>query len=173
MDDRVARLKTPDECEQFAINVQDRLPELARDAHRRAVELRADAYGATSVAEREALEAVYAYERVLLQKHGKKVRASRTWPMIERHGIIGAVERAVRRKDGTSGYAALVEMGWEDMAFEAVVVRHPEVFTNEAVSRSAKRLQEFEDIKELRAAKAEGASEPTVPLRDVKKELGL
>jgi PHD/YefM family antitoxin component YafN of YafNO toxin-antitoxin module len=34
-------------------------------------------------------------------------------------------------------------------------------------------LQDYEDLKELRAAKAEEASEPTVPLRDVKKELGL
>ena len=173
MDERVARLKTPDECEQFAINVQARLPDLARAARRRAVELQAAAHGATSVAEQEALEAVYAYERVLLHKHGKKVRASRTWRMIERHGIIAAVERAVRRNEGTSGYTALVEMGLEDMAFEAVVVRHPEVFTNDAVSRSAKRLQELEDLKGLRSAKAGEASAPTVPLRDVKKELGL
>jgi PHD/YefM family antitoxin component YafN of YafNO toxin-antitoxin module len=35
------------------------------------------------------------------------------------------------------------------------------------------QLQEFEDLKELRAAKAEDASEPAVPLRDVRKELGL
>jgi PHD/YefM family antitoxin component YafN of YafNO toxin-antitoxin module len=34
-------------------------------------------------------------------------------------------------------------------------------------------LQEYEDLKELRAAKAEEASEPTVPLRDIRKELGL
>ena len=77
MDERVARLKTPDECEQFALNVQARLPDLARAARRRAVELRAAAHGATSAAEREALEAVYAYERVLSQKRGKKIRASR------------------------------------------------------------------------------------------------
>ena len=30
MDERVARLKTPEECEQFALNVQARLPDLAR-----------------------------------------------------------------------------------------------------------------------------------------------
>jgi len=34
MDERVARLKTPEECEQFALNVQARLPELARAARR-------------------------------------------------------------------------------------------------------------------------------------------
>jgi len=34
-------------------------------------------------------------------------------------------------------------------------------------------LQEFEDLKQLRATKAEEGHEPTVPLREVKKELGL
>jgi len=34
-------------------------------------------------------------------------------------------------------------------------------------------LQEFEDLKELRAAKAEEGSQPSVSLADVRKELGL
>jgi PHD/YefM family antitoxin component YafN of YafNO toxin-antitoxin module len=34
-------------------------------------------------------------------------------------------------------------------------------------------LQEYEDLKELRAAKAAEAGEPSVPLGDVRKELGL
>ena len=34
-------------------------------------------------------------------------------------------------------------------------------------------LEQYEDLKELRTAKAEEAGEPTVPLRDAKKELGL
>ena len=34
-------------------------------------------------------------------------------------------------------------------------------------------LQDYEDLKELRAAKAEEATEPSVPLHEVKKELGL
>jgi hypothetical protein len=34
-------------------------------------------------------------------------------------------------------------------------------------------LQEFEDLKKLRAAKAEEATEPSIRLRDAKKELGL
>ena len=143
MDERVARLTTPDECEQFALNVQARLPDLARAARRRAVELRAAAHGATSAAEREALEAVYAYERVLSHKRGKKIRASRTWQMIKRYGIVDAVERAVSRSDDPAGYMTLVEMGMQDLSFEAVVVRHPEVFSEEAVSCSADRLRKW------------------------------
>jgi hypothetical protein len=134
-------LKTPEECEQFAINVQARLPELALAARRRSVELRAAAHGAITTVEREALEAVYAYERVQSTKRGKKVYASRTWQMIKRHGIIAAVERAVNRDADTAGYTALVEMGMQDFAFEAVILRHPEVFSEEAVSRSTERLK--------------------------------
>lgn len=140
MDETIAKFKTPESCEQFAINVQERSPERARAARRRAVELRAAAHGASTTAEREALEAVYAYERVLSETRGKKVRASRTWQMIERHGIIAAVELVVSRPANSTGYVALVNMGMQDMAFEAVVLRHPDLFSAEAVERSKQRL---------------------------------
>lgn len=143
-EERVAGLKTPEECEQFAANVEARgNRELALSARRRAVELRALKHNAKTEVEREALEAVYAYERVLAQNSGRNLRAARTWQMITRHGIIGAVERVVSRPSETKGYTALVEMGMEDMAFEAVVLRHPDVFSSEAVERSRERLREL------------------------------
>jgi hypothetical protein len=75
MDPHIAKLTTPEECEQFAINVSETEPTLALAAKRRAVELRAQKAGAKTDAEREALEAVYAYEAVLAERKGKKVRA--------------------------------------------------------------------------------------------------
>ena len=63
--------------------------------------------------------------------------------MIDRHGIIGAVERAVNRSAETQGYKALVEMGLEDYAFEAVVLRHPDLFSKEAVEISRERMKEW------------------------------
>ena len=146
MDERISRLTTPEECEQVALNVESRLPEVAREARRRAVELRAAAHGAKSEAEREALEAVYAYEKVLSMTKGKNVRASRTWQMIKRHGIIIAVERAVNRQQETAGFKALVDMGMQDFAFEAVVCRHPSVFSPEALKRSQDRLREWQTV---------------------------
>jgi hypothetical protein len=141
-DDVVAKLKTPEDCERFATNVEKLgKAELALAARRRSVELRAAAHDAKTDAEREALEAVYAYERVLYSHRGKKVRASRTWQMIERRGIIPAVEHVVTRSTESTGYAALIQMGMQDKSFEAVVLRHPEVFSTEAVNRSKKRLE--------------------------------
>jgi hypothetical protein len=143
MDEKVERLTTPEECEQFAENVQKTLPVLAQEARRKGVELRAAAHGAESAAEREALRAVYAYERVLSAKHGHTTRASRTWQMIKRRGIIGAVESAVNRKQETVGYAALVEMGMQDFAFEVVVSRHPDLFSPDTVERAQTRMKEW------------------------------
>jgi hypothetical protein len=84
MDERILRLNSAKDCEQFAKNVEGKFPDLAREARRRAIELRAADHKAESEAEREALQAVYAYEEVLSAKNRKKTRASRTWQMINR-----------------------------------------------------------------------------------------
>ena len=144
MDERVKKIDTPKKCGIFAKNCIERGREdLAIQAKQRAVQLRAEAYGAKSDAEKEALAAIYAYEEVLSARNGKKTRAGRTWQMIGRHGIIGAVERAVNRPVETRGYTALVEMGLEDYAFEAVIVRYPTLFSNEAVKISQERINQW------------------------------
>lgn len=142
-DARVTRLRTSDECESFAKNVEAKFPDLARQARRRAVILCAASYGATTVAEREALEAVYAVQEVMSQRNGKKTRASRTWQSFERHGILQTVERVVSRARETEGYAALVEMGMDDFTFEAVVLRNPDQFQPETIERARQRLAEL------------------------------
>lgn len=139
---RIASFRTPESCEQFAKNVEARgNPELAQLARRRAIEIRAEQHGATSTAEREALEAVYAYERTLFLKHGRVVRASRTWQMIRKRGVIQAVENVVTRSEESTGYEALVAMGLKDKSFEAVVLRYPDLFSEKAKQRSKERLQ--------------------------------
>jgi hypothetical protein len=143
MDERIARLTTPADCEAFARNVEDRLPQLAFEARRRGIELRAATHNPRSRVELEALEAVYAYERVLSARKGKNVRAARTWQMIDRYGIIEAVERLVRRDDDPSGYAALASMGMLDLSWEAVVVGHPDVFNADTLARSRARLERW------------------------------
>lgn len=150
MDDRISKIKTPEGCEIFAKNALERnQPELAKEAKLRAIELRALKHNAKSAAENEALKAVYAYEEVLQTTKGKKIRATRTWQMIKRHGIIEAVERAVNRSTETQGYTLLVEMGLEDFAFEAVILRYPEVFSIEAVKKARNRLETWKAIKNI------------------------
>jgi len=141
MDPRVAKLKSPEECDSFAQNARERgAPDLADQARKRAVQLRAETHGATTEVERECLEAVYAYEEVLSANKGRRQSASRTWQMIHRHGVLPAVERIVTKRAESAGYTALAEMGLLDMAFEAVVLRHPDLFSSEALAKSRGRM---------------------------------
>ena len=145
MDERVLKCKTPEHCETFARNaLEHNRPDLAKEAIQRAVQIRAEKFGAKSEVERVALQAVYAYEETLAQKNGTRTRASRTWQMIDRHGIIEAVERAVNRSIETQGYRALVAIGLEQYAFEAVISRYPHLFSMEAVRISKERMSEWE-----------------------------
>ena len=145
MDERVSRLKTPKDCEVFARNAQkEGRPDLAAEATQRSVELRAAAYGASTDAERECLEAIYAYEETLFRKHGKRVKASRTWQMIKKRGIIAAIEHAVDRPDGTAGFTALKDVGLENFAFESVILRHSQLFSERCVDRSRQRMAQFD-----------------------------
>jgi hypothetical protein len=63
--------------------------------------------------------------------------------MVKHYGILSAVDRIVKRRTDTTGYAALREMGLEQYAFEAVVVRYPRLFSPEAVARSQSRVDEW------------------------------
>lgn len=144
MDDRVLRLTTPEDCKKFAKNaVAKGRHDLALQARRHAVDLRAAAHGASKDVEEEALKAIYAYEELLSAKNGRTTRASRTWQMIKRHGIIEAIERSVNRTDVTKGYQALVEMGMGDLAFESIITRYPEHFSAAALQISTKRMKEW------------------------------
>src|SRR5438045_9752932 len=88
MDERVAKLTSPEDCERFAKNARDRdRQDLADQARKKAVELRAAAYGGTTEAERQCLEAICAHEEVLTAQNGRRTPASRTRRMVERHGI--------------------------------------------------------------------------------------
>ena len=145
MDERVARLKSPEDCEKFAKNaVRLGRPDLADQARRHSIDLRATEYGDASEVEKECIQAILAYEEVLSRKNGRRTRATRTWQMIKRRGILGAVERAVSRPTQTAGYELLVEMGLADFAFEAVILRHPEQFSQEAVRCSRARMRELD-----------------------------
>lgn len=141
-DPKVSRLKTPEDCESFAQNVEKAHPDLAKQARRYGVELRATAYGAKSDAEREALQAVFAFEEVRSQARGKRVRASRTWQSIKREGILPTVEKVVAKRKVTEAYDALVDAGMSDFTFEAVVLKHPGAFSAEAIANARTRLEE-------------------------------
>ena len=143
-DDKIMKLlghlKTPEECEQVAVNVEAKQPAFATAARRRAIEIKASVHKATTEAEEHSLQALYAYERVMTLERGRKTRATRQWQMVTKFGIIVAMESIVKSPTESAGYQALVKMGMQDLSFEAVVLRHPDVFSVEAVARSKQSL---------------------------------
>lgn len=141
MDPRVERLKTPEECAAFIVNARARGHEdLAREARRRAVTLRTDAYGPKSDLERRCVEAIYAHEETLSARDGRRVSATKTWQDLRKLGPVSAIDRAVSREDNDQLQALLVELGLEAYAFEALVLEHPQEFSFQAVERSRARV---------------------------------
>ncbi len=108
---------------------------------RQTVEAKAAAHNPATDLERESFEALYAYEAARSTHSGRTFRSSRTWQVVESHGVVPAVERLVGRPDDAGVSAALLEMGMQDMAFEHVVVRHREAFSEKAVLAADARLK--------------------------------
>ena len=130
MDELVLRINDPELCYVFAKNARRRgRPELALQAYRRAVDLRAEEHGATSEAELDALRAIYAYEEALSYVKGKRTRATGTWQMVNRHGIFSTVLRRLRARDSEDMLPALKELGMADYSYQAVLDAHPEAFS--------------------------------------------
>lgn len=144
MEDEISKLSTPEECEQFA----EKCIEYAKSARRKAMELRASIHGSNSKVENELLKAIYAYEEILTKKNGRRTRASRTWQMVNRHGIIGAAERAVNRDIEPMGFRLLVDMGFEELTFESVIVRYPESFKPQIVKQAESKLEELKSLQQ-------------------------
>jgi hypothetical protein len=141
MDELVLRCKTHEECLIFAKNATERgHPELAQQARIYSLELRANEHNPKSELERDALKALFAYEDVLTEKNRKTTRASRTREMIDNHGMIGAIERAVNRPDDPEGFTLLKNLGLDEFAFEHIVLRYPDRFSVEAQERAKTRL---------------------------------
>ncbi|HEY8068007.1 MAG TPA: hypothetical protein VIF38_03870 [Burkholderiales bacterium] len=141
MDPRIEKLKTPAECEALIENARARgRGDLVKEARQRIVALRTDAYGPKTAAERQCVEAIYAYEEVLSARKGKRVSASKTWQNFRKLGPFTAVDKAVGRPDDDSIYATLVELGLEKFAFEAIVMQHAENFSFDAVEQSKARI---------------------------------
>ena len=141
MDYRVERLRTPAECESFAKNAIARNhPDLALAARRKAIDLQAATHETSSAVEAEAFAAVYAYEALLTRRNGKKTRATGTWQAVRRYGIIEAIQRAVSAPPDKPGAVTLRDLGLEDLAFEALVMRHEAAFSAAAIEASKARL---------------------------------
>ena len=132
MHELVLRINDPEKCYVFARNATRKgHPELALEAYRRAVDLRAEQHGTDSELEFAAVRAIYAYEEALSHARGKRTRATGTWQMVNRHGVIEAVAKRMNSRNGEDLTDVLKELGMQDYSFEAVRNAHPEAFSQQ------------------------------------------
>lgn len=131
MHELVARINDPEKCYVFARNaIRNGHPELAIQAHRRAVDLRAEQYDVATDVEHAAVRAIFAYEEALghVKGKGKRTRATGTWQMVNRLGVIAAIAKRLNSRNSEETLAALKALGMEDYSFEAVHTAYPEAF---------------------------------------------
>ncbi len=127
MHELVERIKEPELCYVFAKNAERRgHPELALQAFRRAVDLRAADHETQSDAEFAAVRAIYAYEEAMSYRKGKRTRAPGTWQLVNRHGLLSAVHKRIQSKSGDDVQPVLEELGMGEYSFEAVGKAYPE-----------------------------------------------
>jgi hypothetical protein len=126
MHELVERIKEPELCYVFARNAIKRgHPELALQAYRRAVDLRAEQHETDSEAEFAAARAIYAYEEALSYNKGKRTRATGTWQLVNRHGLLEALQMRLSSRGGDEVSATLKKLGMEYYSFEAVSKDYP------------------------------------------------
>jgi hypothetical protein len=82
------------------------------------------------------LEGIAAFEELT----GKT--ATRTRPMLQRHGARRAFEKLVDRKSGTSGFEQMIEAGLHDMTAEWIVLEFKEIFDERIREFAERRLSE-------------------------------
>ena len=143
------KLDTFEACDSMVINATERnYLEGAILARKRALEIRVNIEGILrgkiSGLDRECLAAVFAYEEAMSNPGNRRYRATRTWQMIGRIGIVPAFERLVSNPVERPGYTSLCNLGLAEYAFEAVVLRHPNEFSPAAVQLSRERLGKSE-----------------------------
>lgn len=88
-------------------------------------------------AERKIVQAVGEYVGLM---RAQKKYPGRTLDQLKHRKLLGAVEVAVAQSRPTQGYETLVEADLEDLAYEQIVVDHPEEFTPRALWFSRKTL---------------------------------
>ena len=129
MHELVTRIRKPELCYVFAKNAVSRgYPELAVQAYRRAVDLRAEQHETGSEAEEAAMRSIYAYEEALSFTKGKRTRATGTWQLVNKHGVFPALSKRFGAKGVENVKPVLKELGMEDYSFDAVRDAFPDKF---------------------------------------------
>lgn len=98
--------------------------------------------GVSEPLERDFWRTIHAFELVLKEERGKTVLLSRTRQKVARAGVSATLEDWAHGKQ-TQGFDMLIERGMPELTGEAIVLRHPDQFSAEAVESARRRLADI------------------------------
>lgn len=142
-DERIALLKTPEECDNLAINAAERgSAELALKARKRKIKLMAERDGARNEVEEAAWQGIHSIEEYRRSQGARTWRCNYTRRAIDRRGgdIITVVNDVVAKPGPSDGFHELIDAGLGEFLFEEVVLRYPEHLSAAAQARARERL---------------------------------
>jgi len=121
MNELVERIEKPDLCYVFADNALRRgRRDLALEAYRRAVDLRADSHTDVTEQERLALKSFYAYEEALSYGERRRKRATGTWQMVRKQGILPTLKKRLASRHVDEADERLKQLQMQDYSMRAV-----------------------------------------------------
>ena len=91
--------------------------------------------------EKRLFQALAAFEEILLEKHGKAVKANYTKRKIRDKGVIKTLTDWALDTKVTPGFEALVSQGLEDFTGEKIVIDFADEFPSEVVEAAKKKFQ--------------------------------
>lgn len=92
--------------------------------------------------EHDVWRSIHALEGTLTNERGKTTRLGRTRQKIARVGELATVtDLIVGTKKPSEGFTMLIERQMPELTFEAVALRHPEKFDQDALDAASKRLE--------------------------------
>ena len=121
MHELVLRIRKPELCYVFAENAVSRGHEdLALEAYRRAVDLKAEQHEGVTESEQLALKSFYAYEEALSYGQRKRKRATGTWQLAKKIGILPTLLKRAEGKAAEDVQKTLQALKLEDYSFQVI-----------------------------------------------------
>ena len=90
--------------------------------------------------EKRLFQALAAYEEILLEKHGRAVKATYTKRKIRDKGVIATLTDWALYNKVTPGFEALVSQGLEDFTGEKIVIDFADEFPAEVVDAAKRKF---------------------------------